>query len=85
MAAIEGGFHGRTAAAGAVTWGAREKWYGFPRTPFDVSFIPRADQAAIAAQVGTQTAAVIVEPVQGLAGAVDLRRAVPRRAAAALR
>ena len=81
VAAIEGGFHGRTAAAGAVTWGAREKWYGFPRTPFDVSFIPRSDQAAIAAQVGTQTAAVIVEPVQGLAGAIDL----PRDFLAALR
>src|SRR5437660_774293 len=44
VAAIEGGFHGRTAAAGAVTWGARERWYGFPRTPFDVSFIPRGDR-----------------------------------------
>jgi len=72
VAAIEGAFHGRTAAAGAVTWGAREKWYGFPRTPFEVSFIPRDDQAAIAAQVTHDTAAVIVEPVQGLAGAVDL-------------
>ena len=72
VAAIEGAFHGRTAAAGAVTWGAREKWYGFPRTPFEVSFIPRGDQAAIAAQVTRDTAAVIVEPVQGLAGAVDL-------------
>jgi acetylornithine/succinyldiaminopimelate/putrescine aminotransferase len=72
VAAIEGGFHGRTAAAGAVTWGAQAKWYGFPRTPFDVSFIPRGDQAAIAAHVTRDTAAVIVEPVQGLAGAVDL-------------
>src|SRR5579863_6934090 len=72
VAAIEGAFHGRTAAAGAVTWGAREKWYGFPRTPFEVSFIPRTDPAAIAAQVTRDTAAVIVEPVQGLAGAVDL-------------
>ncbi len=72
VAAIEGAFHGRTAAAGAVTWGAQEKWYGFPRTPFEVSFIPRADQAAIAAHVTRDTAAVIVEPVQGLAGAVDL-------------
>jgi acetylornithine/succinyldiaminopimelate/putrescine aminotransferase len=72
VAAIEGGFHGRTAAAGAVTWGAAQKWYGFPRTPFDVSFIPRGDAAAIAAQVSERTAAVIVEPVQGLAGAVDL-------------
>ena len=72
VAAVEGGFHGRTAAAGAVTWGAREKWYGFPRTPFDVSFIARGDLAAIEAEVTGRTAAVIVEPVQGLAGAVDL-------------
>lgn len=72
IVAIEGGFHGRTAAAGAVTFGAREKWYGFPRTPFDVSFVPRGDLAAIASQVSADTAAVIVEPVQGLAGAVDL-------------
>jgi acetylornithine/N-succinyldiaminopimelate aminotransferase len=72
VAAIEGGFHGRTAAAGAVTWGAMQKWYSFPRTPFDVSFIPRRDAAAISQHVTDKTAAVIVEPVQGLAGAVDL-------------
>jgi acetylornithine/N-succinyldiaminopimelate aminotransferase len=72
VAAIEGGFHGRTAAAGAVTWGAEKKWYGFPRTPFEVSFIPRGDAAAISTHVTRDTAAVIVEPVQGLAGAVDL-------------
>jgi len=72
VAAIEGSFHGRTAAAGAVSFGALAKWYGFPRTPFDVSFIPRGDPAALHAQVSEGTAAVIVEPVQGLAGAVDL-------------
>jgi len=72
VAAIEGSFHGRSAAAGAVTWGARAKWYGFPRTPFNVGFIPRCDLAAIRARVTRRTAAVIVEPVQGLAGAVDL-------------
>jgi acetylornithine/succinyldiaminopimelate/putrescine aminotransferase len=72
VAAIEGGFHGRTAAVGAVTWGAMQKWYGFPRAPFDVSFIPRRDIAAIPEHVTDKTAAVIVEPVQGLAGAVDL-------------
>jgi acetylornithine/N-succinyldiaminopimelate aminotransferase len=72
IAAIEGGFHGRTAAAGAVTWGAAQKWYSFPRAPFDVSFIPRGDTAAINQHVTDKTAAVIVEPVQGLAGAVDL-------------
>jgi acetylornithine/N-succinyldiaminopimelate aminotransferase len=73
VAAVEGAFHGRTAAAAAVTWGA-DRWYGFPRKPFDVSFMPRGDLAAIAAQVTERTAAVIVEPVQGLAGAVDLGR-----------
>jgi len=72
IAAIEGGFHGRTAAAGAVTWGAMQKWYNFPRAPFDVSFIPRRDIAAINQHVSDKTAAVIVEPVQGLAGAIDL-------------
>ena len=72
VAAVEGSFHGRTAAAGAVTWGAQKKWYGFPRAPFNVSFLPRGDVAAIRSRVTRRTAAVIVEPVQGLAGAVDL-------------
>jgi acetylornithine/N-succinyldiaminopimelate aminotransferase len=72
VVAVEGGFHGRTAAAGAVTWGAQQKWYGFPRAPFNVSFLPRGEVAAIRSRVTRRTAAVIVEPVQGLAGAVDL-------------
>jgi acetylornithine/N-succinyldiaminopimelate aminotransferase len=67
VVAIEGSFHGRTAAAGAVTWGAAKKWYGFPQAPFDVEFVPRGDLEAIARVVGTDTAAVIVEPVQGVA------------------
>ncbi len=70
--AVEGSFHGRTAAAGAVTWGAQKKWYGFPQAPFDVSFIPRNDYAAARAAITEQTGAVIVEPVQGVAGALDL-------------
>ena len=72
VAAVTGAFHGRTAAAGALTHGAAAKWYEFPRTPFDVSFIPRRDCAAIAAHVSNNTAAVIVEPVQGVGGAFDL-------------
>jgi acetylornithine/succinyldiaminopimelate/putrescine aminotransferase len=72
VAAVEHSFHGRTAAAGAITWGAAQKWYGFPRTPFDVSFIPRCDLAAIATHVTDRTAAMIVEPVQGVGGAFDL-------------
>jgi acetylornithine/succinyldiaminopimelate/putrescine aminotransferase len=69
--AVEGSFHGRTAAAGAVTWGADKKWYGFPTKPFDVTFIPADDNAAGVA-VTEKTAAIIVEPVQGVAGAVDM-------------
>jgi acetylornithine/N-succinyldiaminopimelate aminotransferase len=72
VAAIEHSFHGRTAAVGAITWGALQKWYGLPRTPFDVSFIPRRDIDAIPQHITEKTAAVIVEPVQGLAGAFDL-------------
>ncbi len=68
---ITHGFHGRTAAAGAVTWNA-EKWYGFPNRPFDVDFIPRDDCAAAEAMIDDTIAAVIFEPVQGVAGAYDL-------------
>lgn len=70
--ALEHSFHGRTAAAGAVTWGAADKWYGFPRTPFDVEFISRDDAAAAVAAIDGSVAAVILEPVQGIAGAYVL-------------
>lgn len=69
--AISHGFHGRTAAAGAVTWNS-QRWYGFPQQPFDVDFIPRDDVEAAERMVGNDIAAVIVEPVQGVAGAYDL-------------
>src|ERR1700677_744514 len=70
--ALEHGWHGRTAAAAAVTWGALEKWYGFPRRPFDVTFAPRNDPAALEQHIDRHTAVVIVEPVQGLGGAYDV-------------
>ncbi len=70
--ALEQGWHGRTAAAGAVTWGALEKWYGFPRTPFDVRFAPRDRPEALEQIIDRDTAAVIVEPVQGVGGAYDV-------------
>ncbi len=69
--AITHGFHGRTAAAGAVTWNS-DKWYGFPHKPFDVDFIPRNDCAAAESMIDRDIAAVIFEPVQGVAGAFDL-------------
>jgi acetylornithine/N-succinyldiaminopimelate aminotransferase len=71
IVALEGAFHGRTAAAAAVSYGS-SKWYSFPRAPFDVTFVPRGDLGALEAALGADVAALIVEPVQGLAGAVDL-------------
>ena len=73
VAAIEGSFHGRSAAAAAVTWGS-EKWYGFPQAPFRPTFLPRRDTAALAEGITPETAAVIVEPVQGVGGAYDMGR-----------
>ena len=73
VAAVQHSFPGRTAATGALTWGAAAKWFGYPRTPFDVSFIARDDLDDIARQVTTATAAVMVEPVQGVGGAYDLK------------
>ena len=72
VVALEHGFHGRTAAAAAVSWGARERWYGFPNTPFDVAFASRDDAAAATSLINGETAAVIIEPIQGLAGAFAL-------------
>jgi acetylornithine/succinyldiaminopimelate/putrescine aminotransferase len=71
IVALEGAFHGRTAAAAAVTWKAR--WYGFPRAPFDVRFVPREDPDALRNALSPgDVSAAILEPVQGVAGAVAL-------------
>ena len=82
VVALEGGFHGRTAAAGACSWGSvtpkggnrTQGWYAFPRAPFDVIWVPPDDPEALAAAVDDDTAAVILEPVQGLAGSRALSR-----------
>jgi acetylornithine/N-succinyldiaminopimelate aminotransferase len=90
VVAVEGSFHGRTAAAAAVTWRS-EPWYGFPHKPFEVSFVSPRDPGGLAQLVGEDTAAIIVEPVQGVAGAIDLpaeflaaARAISRKAGALL-
>jgi acetylornithine/succinyldiaminopimelate/putrescine aminotransferase len=70
VVAVEGAFHGRTAAAAALTWGS-DRWYGFPQKPFEVTFVPRGDLTALEAALAG-AAALIVEPVQGQAGAYEL-------------
>jgi acetylornithine/LysW-gamma-L-lysine aminotransferase len=61
------GFHGRTMGALATTW--KDK-YKKPYEPLigDVAFVPYNDGDAMAEAVDEQTAAVIVEPVQGEGG-----------------
>lgn len=89
--AVEGAFHGRTAAAGALTWGSA-KWYGFPRAPFEKTFVPRGDLEALERELAAgDVAALIAEPVQGQAGAYVLggewltaAREMTRRAGALL-
>lgn len=71
VVAVAGGFHGRTAGAAAMTAG-HERWYAFPSKPFPVTVVPIDDVAALEAAVGDDVAAVILEPVQGLAGARPL-------------
>jgi len=68
VVAVAGAFHGRTAAAGALTAG-HEKWYAFPQQPFAVDVVPFDDVAALTRAITADVAAVIFEPVQGVAGA----------------
>ena len=65
---LEGGFHGRTAAAASCT-ANHERWYALPRTPFDVVTAPWDQPAVLADLIDGDVAAVIAEPVQGVAGA----------------
>lgn len=62
VVAFRGAFHGRTAGAGAVTDG--KQWCA---PPFEVA---RAAWGSVA-EVNELTAAVILEPIQSLAGVVD--------------
>ncbi|AHF98417.1 acetylornithine aminotransferase [Halostagnicola larsenii XH-48] len=60
-------FHGRTMGALAATW--KDK-YKKPYEPLagDVEFVPYGDSEELAAAVDDETAAVILEPIQGEGG-----------------
>jgi len=71
IVSVSGGWHGRTAACLAVTDGAKYE-AGALRAGVPLSEkVPFNDAVAIEAAVDQSTAAVIVEPVQGLTGARD--------------
>ncbi|MDQ1712617.1 MAG: acetylornithine/N-succinyldiaminopimelate aminotransferase [Frankiaceae bacterium] len=65
----EGSFHGRTMGALAVT-GQPAKRAPFEPLPGPVTFVPYGDVAALRTAVTTETAALILEPIQGENGVV---------------
>ena len=77
-------FHGRTMGAVSVTW---DDHYRAPFAPLvpGVTFVDPGDPAAIAAAVTRDTAAVIVEPIQGEGGVRPLPQAAADAIAAACR
>ncbi len=66
--AMQGSFHGRTAASVGATWKSsyREPFGALIPKIFD--FVPFNDLAAVERAMGEQTAAVIVEAIQGEGG-----------------
>ncbi|MFE1750235.1 acetylornithine transaminase [Streptomyces anandii] len=69
MVATEGGFHGRTMGALALT-GQPGKQEPFLPLPGEVTHVPYGDAQALAAAVTDGTALVIIEPIQGENGVV---------------
>ncbi len=78
IVALQESFHGRTFGSLSVT---SDEHYRMPFGPLlsGVTFVPPNDPAAIAAAITRQTAAVIVEPIQGEGG---VRPLTPEFAAA---
>ncbi|CAL9397710.1 acetylornithine transaminase [Streptomyces sp. enrichment culture] len=69
MVATQGGFHGRTMGALALT-GQPGKQEPFLPLPGEVTHVPYGHPQALAAAVTEETALVIIEPIQGENGVV---------------
>jgi acetylornithine/N-succinyldiaminopimelate aminotransferase len=67
--ACEGAFHGRSMGALAITHSPKYR-EPFEPLPGQVTFVPYGDAEALAAAVDDDTAAVVVEPIQGENGVV---------------
>ncbi len=70
LIAAAGSFHGRTMGALALT---SKQAYREPFEPLpgEVTFVPFGDHAELARAVTDETAAVVLEPIQGEAGVVE--------------
>jgi len=69
LVSTEGSFHGRTMGALALTSKAAYR-EPFEPLPGEVGFVPYGDVSALAEAVTDETAAVVLEPLQGEAGVV---------------
>lgn len=65
--AFRGAFHGRTAAAAAVTDDAKLR---FPHEPFEVRRVAFGDLEGVARVLDREVGAILLEPIQSLAGVV---------------
>jgi acetylornithine aminotransferase len=70
LVAAEGSFHGRTMGSLALTARAAYR-EPFEPLPGHVTFVPYGDTEALTAAVSEETAAVVLEPMQGEAGVVE--------------
>ena len=70
LVAMEGSFHGRSLGALSVTAAAAYR-EPFEPLPGNVTWVPYGDLDALAAVMGDDVAAVVVEPVQGENGAIS--------------
>ncbi|MFT4263608.1 MAG: acetylornithine transaminase [Nocardioides sp.] len=69
LVAMTGSFHGRTMGSLALT--SKEAYRApFEPLPGHVTFVPYGDADALAAAVTDDTAAIVIEPIQGEAGVV---------------
>jgi acetylornithine/N-succinyldiaminopimelate aminotransferase len=66
LLAFEGAFHGRT--MGALTLTGKRYFDGFGEPLAGVDHLPYGDLDAVAAQLGNDVAAIVVEPLQGEGG-----------------
>jgi len=65
---FQGAFHGRTAAAAAVS---DTQHVAFLSAPFETVRVPWSDRAAARAAIDARVGAVILEPIQSLAGVTE--------------